>query len=465
MVPASGCFLAGQHAEERGLAGAVRADDADDAARRQREGQVVDQLAVGVVLLEVLDGDDVLAEARAVRDDDLGGGDLLALGLGGELVVGVDAGLLLGLAGLGALADPFELAGQGLLAGLVLAGLLQQALGLLLEPGGVVALPGDAAAAVELEDPAGDVVEEVAVVGDDQDGAAVLDQVLLQPGDGLGVEVVGRLVEEQDVGVLEQQLAERDAALLAAGEGVDRGVVGRAAQRLHGDVDLAVEVPEVLGVDLVLEGGHLLHQLVGIVLGDLHRHLVVALEQGALGGDALHDVAADVERRVELGLLRQVADGDALGGPGLALEVLVLAGHDPQQRRLARAVDADDADLHAGQERQADVLEDLLAAGVGLGEAVHVEDVLRGGHGCPRPDAGVGASLARARAATGTRRGGAPRRDLGVRRSGPTGSRGGPGIGRDRPRRAEQRGDHRRRRPCSSTTCSTAGHRSAAVAS
>ena len=31
----------------------------------------------------------------------------------GELVVGVDAGLLLGLAGLGALADPFQLAGRG----------------------------------------------------------------------------------------------------------------------------------------------------------------------------------------------------------------------------------------------------------------------------------------------------------------------------------------------------------------
>ena len=237
--------------------------------------------------------------------------------------------------------------------------------------------------------PAGDVVEEVAVVGDDQDGAGVGDQVLLQPGDGLGVEVVGRLVEQQDVGVLQQQLAEGDAALLAAGEGVDGGVVGRAAQRLHGDVDLGVEVPEVLGVDLVLQRGHLLHQRVGIVLGDLHRDVVVALEQAALGGDAFHDVAADVERGVELGLLRQEADGDALGGPGLALEVLVLAGHDPEQRRLARAVDADDADLDAGQEAEADVLEDLLAAGIGLGQSVHVEDVLRGGHDGPRRERNV----------------------------------------------------------------------------
>jgi hypothetical protein len=46
---------------------------------------------------------------------------------------------------------------------------LFQPLGLLLQPRGIVALVGDAAAAVELEDPAGDVVEEIAVVGDDQE--------------------------------------------------------------------------------------------------------------------------------------------------------------------------------------------------------------------------------------------------------------------------------------------------------
>ena len=36
-------FLAGDHAEQRGLAGAVGADDADDAAGRQLEVQVLDR--------------------------------------------------------------------------------------------------------------------------------------------------------------------------------------------------------------------------------------------------------------------------------------------------------------------------------------------------------------------------------------------------------------------------------------
>src|SRR3712207_7872617 len=49
----------------------------------------------------------------------------------------------------------------------------------------------------DLQDPAGDVVEEVAVVGDDQHRAGIVAERPFQPGDALGVQVVGRLVEER----------------------------------------------------------------------------------------------------------------------------------------------------------------------------------------------------------------------------------------------------------------------------
>jgi hypothetical protein len=52
---------------------------------------------------------------------------------------------------------------------------------------------------------------------------------------------------------------------------------------------------------------------------------------------------------IELRLLRQVADLDAGHGHGFALDLLVDAGHDPQQRGLARAVQAEHADLGAGK--------------------------------------------------------------------------------------------------------------------
>ena len=57
-----GLFLAGDHAEQRRLAGAVRPDDADDAAGRQLEGQIVDQKIVAKAFAQVLEVDDVLPE-------------------------------------------------------------------------------------------------------------------------------------------------------------------------------------------------------------------------------------------------------------------------------------------------------------------------------------------------------------------------------------------------------------------
>ena len=38
----------------------------------------------------------------------------------------------------------------------------------------------------------------------------------LQPGHGLGVEMVGRLVEQQQVGPFQKNLAQRDATTFAA---------------------------------------------------------------------------------------------------------------------------------------------------------------------------------------------------------------------------------------------------------
>ena len=52
-----------------------------------------------------------------------------------------------------------------------------------------------------LDDPVGHPVDEVPVVADEEDGAPVVHQVLLEPPHGVDVEVVGGLVQEEDVGV------------------------------------------------------------------------------------------------------------------------------------------------------------------------------------------------------------------------------------------------------------------------
>ena len=67
------------------------------------------------------------------------------------------------------------------------------------------------------------------------------------------------------------------------------------------------------------------------------------------------DVLAHGLGRIELRLLRQVADLQARLRPCLAVEFLVDAGHDLQQRRFARAVVAEHADLGAGKESSSEI--------------------------------------------------------------------------------------------------------------
>ena len=109
----------------------------------------------------------------------------------------------------------------------------------------IVALPRDAFAAVEFEYPAGHVIEEIAVVRDGDDRTGILLQVLFEPVDALGVKVVGRFVEQQHVGLLEQQPAKRHAAPFAAGEVRDRFVGVGTAERIHGPFQHAVQFPAV----------------------------------------------------------------------------------------------------------------------------------------------------------------------------------------------------------------------------
>ncbi len=90
-------------------------------------------------------------------------------------------------------------------------------------------------------------------MGDGHDRAAVLVEETLEPVDRLGVEVVRRLVEQQQVRVLEEEPCQGHAASLAAAKRADVLVVRRAAQRVRRDVDVALEVPRIGGVDPVLE--------------------------------------------------------------------------------------------------------------------------------------------------------------------------------------------------------------------
>src|SRR5262245_45884615 len=96
----------------------------------------------------------------------------------------------------------------------------------LLDPVGVLgprALePRDLAVALEGEDVRGDAVEEPAVVADHDRAAGEVEQRLLERAQRVDVEVVRRLVQQENVAAGTEQLREMDAVALAARELADR---------------------------------------------------------------------------------------------------------------------------------------------------------------------------------------------------------------------------------------------------
>ena len=80
----------------------------------------------------------------------------------------------------------------------------------------VAAGVGDDGLVVDVGDVRADAVQEVAVVRDGDERAFVVVEEILQPVDGVEVEVVGRLVEQQRLRLAEERLRQQHADLLAA---------------------------------------------------------------------------------------------------------------------------------------------------------------------------------------------------------------------------------------------------------
>ncbi len=374
-------FEADDRLEERRLADAVRADDADDAVAWQCETQVVDEHTVAERLVDVLGFEDRRTQTRSRRDLDLGEVELLRIArLLLHLVVAFETRLVLRLTCLRRRADPFEFVLEALRELRVLRALDLHALRLRLEIRRVVALVRVELAAVDFANPFRDVVHEVAVVRDGDDGAGVLVQELLKPQDRFCVEVVRRLVEQQQVGRLKQQLAQCDAAAFATRAYRDRRVRVGALQRVHRLFELRVEVPAVRRDDLGLQLAHVLHQRVEV--GVRVRHLLADLvEPGDLLCDVAErhlDVLADGLVVVERRLLLEDADAVAGRERRFAVAHRIEPRHDLEQCRLAHAVRADDADLRARKEAQRDVVEDH-AVSIRLTGVNHLIDKLSQG--------------------------------------------------------------------------------------
>jgi hypothetical protein len=191
--------------------------------------------------------------------------------------------------------------------------------------------------------------------------------------------VVGRLVQQPEVGLHHEQAREGNPAALAAAHRRHHLVValGRKAHALQDLVGPVLQLVAAAVLELRLHVGEPRQELVGLVAGRVLQLVmdVVDLDlQGRnlrIGGDdGLADRAAFGELRVLLeggdahaALLRQRAF------------MVVVAEDDAEERGLAGAVGADEADAHALGERELGVAEQeagsVLLAQLRRGQEAH----------------------------------------------------------------------------------------------
>ena len=233
---------------------------------------------------------------------------------------------------------------------------------------------------LDRQDPPAHALEQPAVVRDEDEGPRVVEEELLEPLDRVDVEVVRRLVEQEQIGVGEQRAGQGHACEFAARQRVQTALehlLGQAEALGDSGEAAAVRVAaELLEATLeLLVRAHRVAQL-GAVLVEA-RHGLFGRPQPALEGDGvaegLGEVVADRTVGDELGRLLVEPDPASAGASDRALIRLLLVRHEAQDRRLAAPVSTHQDRVVVAVEGEGDVGEQALAA-VGLLDVVEGDD-------------------------------------------------------------------------------------------
>ncbi len=362
--------LPGERGDQRRLARAVGADERHVLAALEPELELVEQLPLPDPQLPVLDLEDHAAGPLGRLE---GEAQRLAVARVARDPVHLVELLLarLGLAGAGAGAEARDEALQrGDLGLLLLDRATQRELArrLLLAPRVPGALEVARAAALELQHRGADRLEEPAVVRHEHDRRVERLQVRLQPLERGDVEVVGRLVEQEQVGIARERAGQRRAGELPAGE---RGelpvqVLVAEAEAVEGRVDALAPVVAAG----VLQAG--LRARVRVHHGEVALgHLLLQLAQAGLEREEVAAAAEHVVAQGEVAVARRALvvelHADVLGEHELPAVHRRLPREHPQQRRLARAVAARERQPVAALELEGDAPEQGRARHV-LGE-------------------------------------------------------------------------------------------------
>ena len=209
----------------------------------------------------------------------------------------------------------------------------------------VAAAVTDQLALADFDDAADKLVEELAVVRDDENRAGIALQILLEPEQRLQVEMVGRLVQQQQVRLLRQQPGQVRPHHPAAAH-LARGPVEILLAEAEAGEDLLGLGFEAIAAQLVEPVMHVVMDLLRVQRLDRVVRLPRLEDAAELrvfrrDGRGQFDDRLVADRRV---LLRQIADRDAAFAGDLAGIGGFLAQDDRKERGLPGAVRADQPD-------------------------------------------------------------------------------------------------------------------------
>src|SRR5690606_15364568 len=138
-----------------------------------------------------------------------------------------------------------------------------------LQKAAVIPVPVAQQSAVQFKNFVGHRLQKAAVVGDENDRAAIAAQVVFQPFDGADVQVVGGFVQQQQFRVAHQGAGEGGAAAPAAGE-FRQLPVGIQVKLAQDGFHLLLQAPALLCVQRLLQFAQLFQRgFIGAVGGEL----------------------------------------------------------------------------------------------------------------------------------------------------------------------------------------------------
>ena len=319
----------------------------------------------------------LIAKAICHRNKDFIGFVAALVFVARQLFETIQASLGLSLTPLGILAHPFQFMFDGLGARFLLTLFLFQTFFLLVKPGRIVTLPGNAFTAVKFKNPFGCVIQEVTIVGNGNNRSRETMQELLQPFNAFSVQMVCRFVQQQHIWTRQQQTAQSHTALFTAGQMTNFGFPRRQAKSIRRNFHLRRSIRTGSGNNGFQTGlfcGQCIK--VSIWFGICRIHSIKL-------GLSLHHFAhaffyglANRCFRIELRFLRQITNLEIVLPRNFAIDVFIDTGHNLQQRRFTGTIEPQNADLGPREKRQRNIFEDESLGRHHFGHAIHGHDVL-----------------------------------------------------------------------------------------